>query len=173
MKFIKALIIAMILTVTTTMANAGYNFSEKQIQNMQKAYHFGNSKQKKYNGTQIDFGYIMAAILWQESSCGVNIKNGHAVGAFQNYIPTVRSRMKQQGIHKTNAQISNELSNFNTSAHWSNIEIDYWLKTHKGNMPKTLASYNAGYNVGAGQKYSNQILKKAAYLRSNNVLKVE
>lgn len=172
MKHIKAFLLALILTIPT-MSFAGYNFSDKQVQNMQKAYNYGNSKQKKFNGARTDFGYIMAAILWQESSCGINIKNGHAVGAFQNYIPTVKSRMKQDGVNKSHAQISKELSNFNTSAHWSNIEIDYWLKTHNGNMPKALASYNAGYNVGAGRKYSNQILQKALYLRANNVLKVE
>lgn len=172
MKYIKLAILALVLTISPV-SFAKYNFSEKQISNMQKAYKFGNSNEKKkFHGTNVNLGYIMAAILWQESSCGINIKNGHAVGAFQNYIPTVKSRMKQNGVHKTSAQISKELSNFNTSAHWADIEIDYWLKTHKGNMHKALASYNAGYNVKAGNGYANSILRKATYLKNNDVLKV-
>lgn len=173
MKFLRIALAAIFLFVSPTIF-AGYNFSEIQIANMQKAYQFGQSKSKKtYHGTNVNQGYIMAAILWQESSGGINIKNGHAVGAFQNYIPTVKSRLKQQGIIKTNAQVSQELKSFNRSAHWANIEIDYWLKTHKGNMPKALASYNAGYNIRAGYRYSASVIQKATYLRDHNVLKVK
>ena len=173
MKFVKIAILAIILSISPTVF-AKFNFSDTQIANMQKAYQFGQSQGKKnYHGTNLSVGYIMAAILWQESSAGINIKNGHAVGAFQNYIPTVKSRLKQQGVTKSHSEISRELSNINRSAHWANVEIDSWLKTHKGNMPKALASYNAGYNVGAGYRYSSSIIRKATYLRDQNILKVK
>lgn len=172
MKFLQNLIIMIMLILSPTVY-AKYDFSEKQVSNMQKAYKFGQSTNvPKYHGTNLNMGYIMAAILWQESSAGINIKNGHAVGAFQNYIPTVKARLKQQGVTKSTAQISKELSRFDRSAHWANVEIDYWLKSHKGSMPKALASYNAGYNVRAGMKYSNSIIRKATYLKTHNVLKV-
>lgn len=173
MKFLKVAIIAILLFLSPSLF-AQSNFSDKQISNMKKAYVFGESTNvKNYNGTNLSIGFIMAAILWQESSAGINIKNGHAVGAFQNYVPTVKNRLKQQGIIKTNAQVSKELSIFNRSAHWANVEINYWLKTHKGDMPKALASYNAGYNVRAGMKYSSSVIRKATYLRNNNILQVK
>lgn len=170
------LIIAFVLTMicSTTFA---YNFSQAQVSNMKTAYSYGNNFAKqlpKSRHGDINLGYIMAAILWQESSAGINCgKNGHAVGAYQNYIPTVKSRMKQEGITKTNAQIASELQRFDRSAYWAHIEMEYWLKVHKGSVPKALASYNAGWNISKGQRYSSSVINKATYLKSNNVLKVE
>ena len=150
-----------------------YNFSDTQIQNMHKAYQYGKNVPQSRSGN-LDRGYIMAAILWQESSAGINCgKNGHAVGPFQNYIPTVKSRMKQNGVTKTNAQIAGDLRSFNTSAHWANVELEYWLKVHNGNISKAIASYNAGWQIHKGQGYSRSVLKKAQYLKTNNILKVE
>ena len=81
--------------------------------------------------------------------------------------------MKQQGINRSSAQIKNELMNFNTSATWASVELDSWLKTHKGDIRKALAGYNAGYKTNAGMGYSSSVIRKATYLKSNNVLKVE
>lgn len=151
-----------------------YNFSDTQIKNMSKAYQYGKKKLPTQRYGNLDHGYIMAAILWQESSAGINCgKNGHAVGPFQNYIPTVKSRMKQNGVTKSNSQIASELSSFNNSAHWANVELDYWLTVHKGNINKAIASYNAGWQIQKGQGYSRSVIQKANYLKSNNILKVE
>lgn len=80
MKFVKIAILAIILSISPTVF-AKFNFSDTQIANMQKAYQFGQSQGKKnYHGTNLNIGYIMAAILWQESSAGINIKNGHEIG---------------------------------------------------------------------------------------------
>lgn len=172
MNFLKAVVVSTVLSLTSNLAIA-QDFSERQIKNMQKAYNFGKSNNKQvFKGTNLNIGYIMAAIIWQESSCGTNIKNGHAVGAFQNYVPTVKSRMKQEGVTKSSSQISKELSNFNTSAHWANVELKYWLNKHNGNMHNALASYNAGHNINAGKRYSSSIIQKATYLQKNDVLKV-
>lgn len=173
MRFLKSIVL-IIGILTSSLAFAGYNFNDKQIDNLNKAYHYGEKRSSPFKNSRIEFGYIMAAILWQESSAGMNCgKNGHAVGAFQNYIPTVKSRMKQDGKNKPNHQIANELSNFNTSAHWASVELNYWLGVHDGNMNKALASYNAGWNTRAGAGYSNSVMRKALYLKQNNVLKVE
>ena len=150
---------------------AEYNFSDSQIKNMQKAYQYGKSNHKKPFKGDHNIGYIMAAIIWQESSCGTNIKNGNAVGAFQNYVPTVQSRLNQQGIKKSHSQISKELTSFDRSAHWANVELEYWLTQHRGNMHRALASYNAGNTKGGG-RYASSIMQKANYLKTNNVLKV-
>lgn len=53
------------------------------------------------------------------------------------------------------------------------VDDNSWLKTHKGNMPRALASYNAGYNVNAGLRYSSSIINKATYLRDNNILRTK
>ena len=173
MKHIITAIITSLLLILSPVVAAGPDFSQHQIKNMKTAYTYGQSKMPT-TSTRLDIGYIMAAILWQESSAGINCgKNGHAVGAFQNYIPTVKSRMSKNGVQKSNAQIAKELQSFNNSAHWANIELSYWLKVHKGNMPKALASYNAGWNHSAGTKYSRSVMSKANYLKSNNVLRVE
>lgn len=172
MNYIKVIILS--LLITSSMAFAGPDLSQTQIKNMKTAYTYGKTKMPEHSGSRLDIGYIMAAILWQESSAGINCgKNGHAVGAFQNYIPTVKSRMSQNGVKKSNAQIAKELQSFNTSAHWANIELSYWIKVHKGNMPKALASYNAGWNHSAGSRYSRSVMTKANYLKSNNILRVE
>lgn len=173
MRFLKSLVL-IIGILFSGFSFAGPNFSDKQIDNLSKAYHYGQKRPSPFKNSRVEFGYIMAAILWQESSAGMNCgKNGHAVGAFQNYVPTVKSRMKQDGTHKPSHQIAKELSNFNTSAHWASVELNYWLKVHNGNMNKALASYNAGWNTKAGASYSNSVMRKAVYLKQNNVLKVE
>lgn len=170
------LIIAFVLTTicSTTFA---YNFSQAQVSNMKQAYSYGNKYAKqlpKSRHGDLNLGYIMAAILWQESSAGINCgKNGHAVGPYQNYIPTVKSRMKQNGVTKSNAQIASELKQFDRSAYWAHTEMEYWLKVHNGSMPKALASYNAGWQISKGKSYSSSVIKKAQYLKTNDVLKVE
>jgi hypothetical protein len=64
----------------------------------------------------------MAAIIWQETSAGINCGTGkHAAGQYQNLVTTVKSRMAQNGIQKSRAQITKELQNPNVSAHWPRI----------------------------------------------------
>lgn len=170
-------LIILFLLIMSAQVQAGYDFSQTQLNNMKKAYNYGMQNKRMLPSSRmgdLNLGYVMAAILWQESSAGIECgRNGHAVGAFQNYIPTVKSRMKQNGVQKTTNQIQNELSQFNKSAQWATVELSYWDKIHKGNIQKTLASYNAGWSIGKGQGYSNSVMKKARYLKTNNVLKVE
>ena len=172
MKYLKSIFFSLLL-LTSPAIFAGPDFSQTQIKNLKSAYNYGQTKMSN-TGSRLDVGYIMAAILWQESSAGTNCgKNGQAVGAFQNYIPTVKSRMSQNGVKKSSAQVAKELQSFNTSAHWANIELSYWLKVHKNSMPLALASYNAGWKHSAGAGYSRSVLSKANYLKTNNILRVE
>ncbi|CAH1068194.1 hypothetical protein ABNavy1_135 [Acinetobacter phage AB-Navy1] len=173
MKYLKLLLLSITLIVSPTIF-AKYNFSEVQIKNMQKAYKYGRSQPLKFNGSRVDFGYIMAAIIWQETSAGINCGTGkHAAGQYQNLVTTVKSRMAQNGIQKSRAQITKELQNPNVSAHWARVEMQSWLKVHNGDINRALASYNAGWKHQRGALYSRNVLKKANYLKDNNVLKVE
>lgn len=174
MKLFKALILALTL-IMSNVVWAGTNLSQTQIKNLQQAYSYGNRKPPaKYNGTRVDFGYIMAAIMWQETSAGINCGTSNkVVGPYQNMVTTVKNRMEQDGIKKSHAQVARELKNPNVSAHWAQVEMDSWLKVHNGNINKALASYNAGWATHKGAGYSQNVLKKAIYLKQNNVLKVE
>ncbi|ADG60038.1 hypothetical protein Acj9p138 [Acinetobacter phage Acj9] len=173
MKFLKSLLVTLTLLVSPQLF-AKPDFSPQQIKNMQAAYKYGSSKPLKFNGSRVDFGYIMAAIIWQETSAGINCGTGsHAVGHYQNLVTTVKSRMAQDGVHKSRAQIANELKNPSTSAHWARVEMQSWLGVHNGNIQRALASYNAGWKHQRGAKYSANVLRKADYLKANNILKVE
>ncbi len=173
MKHLKLLILAIILTISP-MTYAKQEFSDTQIKNMQSAYKYGSSKPLKFSGSRLDFGYVMAAIIWQETSAGINCNsNRHAKGHYQNLITTVQSRMKQDGVTKSRDQVAKELKNPNVSAYWARVEMQNWLQVHNGNLSKALASYNAGWAYSKGAGYSRSVLLKANYLKSNNILKVE
>lgn len=173
MKYIKTLTVALMLSISSSLY-AGPDFSDKQISNMQKAYNYGKSKPLKYNGTRVDFGYIMAAIIWQETSAGINCGQGqNSAGQYQNLITTVKSRMHQNGVNKSRSEISKELQNPNKSAYWARVEVEHWLDVHNGNISRALASYNAGWKHQRGANYSKNVLSKAQYLKQNNILQVE
>lgn len=159
------------------------NLSYEQYDNLNYAYHFGQQFNK--NGDPRDFekdkehlGYIFAAIAFKESSGYENPnlvvyrKNHHAYGMFQNYIKTVRNRLKQAGIPKHDNDIIEELLDRGNSAYWSHVELKSWLKVHKGDINKALASYNAGYNwkYKVGQTYSYEVRTIAEYLKSNSIV---
>ncbi|AWD90548.1 hypothetical protein KNT87_gp109 [Erwinia phage Cronus] len=178
-KAIAALALAFSLN---TFAAEQHTFSNVQLDNLQFAYQFGEqfSKDGKFKNhkTRYDnsgLGYIMAALAWQESSAGLKHQNnkGHeAYGMFQNYLPTIRSRVDQIGWKMTDAQLIEMVKKRSNSASWAYIELSYWLNVHNGNMRKAIASYNAGWKWKAGNAYASHVLEKANYLKSNKMLEV-
>lgn len=177
----KALLAGLMLISSYAHSNE-HTFSNVQMDNLQYAYQFGEqfSKDGKYktheNIHKPGLGYIMAAILWQESSAGLLTtgKKGHqAYGMFQNYLPTMKERLKQQNWKLTDTEIKRMLNKRSNSASWAYIELSYWLNIHEGDMRKAISSYNAGWNVKAGNKYASQVLDKAYYLKNNQMLRVE
>ncbi|AUE22997.1 hypothetical protein FDI95_gp124 [Citrobacter phage CF1 ERZ-2017] len=160
-----------------------HNFSNVQLENLNYAYQFGEqfakdgkykTQEKRYDNKGL--GYVMAALLWQESSAGLKTKgkSGHqAYGMFQNYLPTMRNRVAEIGWKMTDAEIIRMLNKRSNSASWAYIELSYWLNRHNGDMRKAIASYNAGNNWKSGNKYASQVLDKAYYLKTNKLLHVE
>lgn len=176
----KKALCAALLAFASLAHGTEHTFSNVQLENLNFAYAFGEqyskdakfkSHEKRYDNNGL--GYIMAALAWQESSAGVNVqhKDGHhAYGMFQNYLPTLKSRVKQSGWELTDAEIIKMVKVRKNSAAWAYIELSYWLNRHNGDIRKAISSYNAGNNVKAGNKYASQVLEKANYLKSHKML---
>ena len=171
---------ALLVGVASPVHSEQITFSSSQYDNLNYAYHFGEQFQK--NGKfktessihKSGLGYIMAGMAWQESSGGAN--TGHspehnAYGMFQNYLPSVKSWTNKINWNMSDAQIKKMLKNRKYSATWAYIELSYWMNRYNGNIPKAIASYNAGNNYKAGIKYSRQVMKKAEYLKEHQMFK--
>lgn len=178
----KKALLAALLLASSLAYSSEHTFSNVQIDNLTYAYNFGEqfTKDGKYKTNETRYqnglGYIMAAILWQESSAGLKTKGkeGHqAYGMFQNYLPTMRERTKQIGWNLSDTEIKRMLNKRSNSASWAYIELSYWLNIHKGDIRKAISSYNAGWKVKAGDKYASQVLEKAYYLKNNRMLRNE
>lgn len=162
-------VISMLLMLGIANAKQVHNFSDHQKENLVFACEYGRTV-KHSSISQDEMCYVFSAIIWQESSAG-NIdpmkvrKNHHSYGYFQNYIVTVRSRLKMMGYDLTNSQIITMLSKKENSALYAKIEILEWLKHRKGDLYTALASYNAGWKWKRGVGYANSITNKMDYLK--------
>lgn len=173
----KKVLATLLLTVSMSAHSVEPTFSNEQLDNLHYAYAFGEQYQKsgkfKETPNQKGLGYIMAGLLWQESSAGINQglnkDKHHAYGMFQNYLPTLRSRVKQVGWKMSDKEIIRMVQKRQNSASWAYIELSYWIDVHKGDLRKAIASYNAGWNVKAGSKYASEVLEKANYLKSKKM----
>lgn len=160
-----------------------HTFSNVQLDNLHYAYNFGEQYQKSGKEKDTDkrydnngLGYIMAAIAWQESSAGIKTSAGpkhNSYGVFQNYLPTVRNRVAQEGKRLSDSEIKRMLKSRKNSAQLAYIELSYWLNIHNGNMRKALASYNSGWNASGGRLYASQVLEKAYFLKQNKMLHIK
>lgn len=173
----KKVLATLLLTVSMSAHSVEPTFSNEQLDNLHYAYAFGEQYQKsgkfKENPNQKGLGYIMAGLLWQESSAGINQglnkDKHHAYGMFQNYLPTLRSRVQQVGWKMSDKEIIRMVQKRQNSASWAYIELSYWIDVHKGDLRKAIASYNAGWNAEAGSKYASEVLEKANYLKSKKM----
>lgn len=177
----KKVLATLLLTASMSAYSVEPTFSNEQLDNLQYAYAFGEQFQKsgkfKEHSNRYDnngLGYIMAGLVWQESSAGLNTgkhkQKHHAYGMFQNYLPTLRSRAEQAGWKMSDKEIIKMVQKRQYSASWAYIELSYWLDIHKGDMRKAISSYNAGWKVKAGNTYATQVLEKANYLKSRKML---
>lgn len=175
----KQMTIAMLLTMVTIIFSSysfaeelysgNINFKQVQFDNLKFAYDKGVQSEIDHD----DIGYIFSAMAWQESSAGTITGEGqanhHAYGLFQNYLPTVRNRLKQKGLEYTDSNLKKMLSDPHYSAIFAEIELSYWLDYHKGDMSRALASYNAGFKWSKGKGYASSVLSKAKHLKDNDL----
>ena len=129
-----------------------------------------------------EHGIILAAIAWKESNLGmrkINDKDGKhgSWGAHQILLDSALKRLKdlEKVVGKNNiAKILYYSDTF--SAAMATKELTYWSKVHKGDLEKTLASYNAGWKStesSRGLKYAKDVQYRAKliaeYIEANNI----
>lgn len=146
--------------------------NSKQLDNLRFACEFG--KGAVFKGDDLCFTF--AAISWVETRAGMNIVGGpghQSFGLFQNYVKTVSNRLKQQGVRMSRNEIKEMLLERDGSAYWAEVELFAWLKHHKGDLRKALASYNAGYSYQKALPYADKVLRtRNFFIANNNVLKI-
>lgn len=141
--------------------------NQSQLDNIQFACEFGRSS----TVVEFDLCYILAAISWRESRAGEDIgrhkKNHYDFGLFQNNIATVTRRLAQEKTHIPRNELKEMLFDREVSAYFAEFELSEWYKVRKGDLHKTLNSYNAGYDYKKAGGYADHVLQIAKYLEDN------
>jgi hypothetical protein len=122
-------------------------------------------------GKPYDLGYTLAAIAWKESDLcehPMNLSDGKfgSFGCFHNLLESVAARhnVKLNGYNAS--RLAEQLVlNIDYSAVEALAELEFWLTKYKGNWRKAVASYNAGWNIKAGEKYMLDIAKKVKQIK--------
>lgn len=133
-----------------------------------------NEKQKeilinslKY-GKEYDLSLTLAAIAWQESGFGKRVKNSKdgKYGSFCTYQILVQTAAKRNNLDIKLVK-DKLLNDFEFCKNNAIEELLYWKNRWKGDYPKMIASYNAGYkslNNPNGMKYYRAIAYKVLAL---------
>lgn len=117
---------------------------------------------------------VFQAITWRETRAGRDkgYKPDHpSFGIFQAYRVTIRNRLKQNGIHMSSEEIREMLMDDEASGYWAQVEMAEWLKYHKGDLRKSLASYNGGFGWKNTLWYADDVLSIAKYIEEAPHLK--
>ncbi|MGL6228596.1 MAG: transglycosylase SLT domain-containing protein [Culicoidibacterales bacterium] len=160
-------ILAICVAAVSINANANScNLDPDQVQVLKTVYKVGKAR---------GYGETLAAIALVESSAGrylVNPRTGD-YGVMQINLKTASARTAQhtsKKINSTNQRIIKDtlLKNIEFGATYAMLELDFWKKSHKGNVNKMMASYNGGYNykAPAPQSYVKKINKARATVRN-------
>jgi hypothetical protein len=121
----------------------------------------------------LENGYTLAAIVWKESSAGVNLYRSDSeewdmksYGPFQILMRTAASRRGCDSPRTCRKVKTKLLKDFKFSAALAKEELIYW-ENRLGNKHNAIAAYNAGksWRYNQGQQYLKDILKKAKYLK--------
>lgn len=171
MKMVSATFMVAILVLSLGVSEASdvkHRFSDSQKEHMQFACNYAKRTDMVLNHD--DICYIFSAIIWQESGAGLKTTGGKghiAYGVFQNYLPTVRSRLKQKGLKYSDSEIIDLLNDRYYSATFAEEELKSWLKVRKGDMNKAIASYYAGWKLENGKGYAKSVMNKVNYLKKH------
>lgn len=129
-----------------------------------------------WHGKDHDLSIWLAATAWKESNFGkykVNATDGK-YGSYGSHMILLDTAFKVSGINPKKDKfkvwmLKNSLLNLETvSIFYAVNELEYWLKRHKGNFDKAVASYNAGnkgINSDAGKRYLADIKLRMKYIK--------
>jgi hypothetical protein len=148
-----------LLILFLTLSLQAKEFSNSQILILKKAKEYG----KKYN-----LSYTLQAIVWQESSAGIQREN-YLSGCFGIGHIRLRTYLDRHKIKRTykNQLIYKHLLTYNDRLNLQAMvdELLFWTEVHDGNYVKIWASYFAGYDVKAGLNYARDIRIKINELK--------
>jgi len=118
-----------------------------------------------------DLHYTMTAIAWIESNFGKHKvgRTSQDYGVFQININTFKRRYSD--LLKKNPLSDKKIkhllvTDYNINFLASVAELQFWKSVHKNNFNKIWKSYNAGYNLSAGKRYSEQIKLRIRLIKS-------
>lgn len=137
-------------------------------------WHELNQKQKHIAKTiyrvvdNLDLRLALLSIAWQESRLGVASINlqDPSCGVFHTHLKYYNQRYGLKDDDYTrNVLCARLIDDLVFSIREAKRQLRTWLVVHNGDFEKALKSYNAGYNVSAGNGYYANIMKhKKAFL---------
>jgi len=153
-----------VLALIVVLVSALHSLSFEQELNLKYAYDFGK---------RFGLGESVRAIVFRESSGGINLENSEvmACGWAQILVRTWKKRYEEdlRGLNISDRKICDVLkSDVDLNLLAAVEELKFWQKVHgRNNWKKIYASYYAGYNYKSkdGVEYSRKIVSHLKYMR--------
>lgn len=125
-------------------------------------------------GSDVDLGWTLAAIAYQESSAGkflVNVE-GPAFGVHQVLLKSASRRMDMTSTWDKNRLAQRLMEDHDLSASLAIEELQFWQRLHGNNWTLVWASYYSGYNYRykPGQDYAKKIASHIKTFKRCNIL---
>jgi hypothetical protein len=143
-------------------ALAAEGFTESQVSIMYQAFQIGKQK---------DMSYSLAAIAWKESSAGkymINLQDPSA-GVFHITMINALAYLKWENNNFNRNRAAQLLvEDFQLSAEFAMINLQFWKDLHGDNWFRIWQSYNAGHNYSNGTDYANDIVTKIQKIKLCN-----
>ena len=120
-----------------------------------------------------ELALIMTSIAWKESGFGLNRNeakqcNNCSYGTHQVLLLNAINKLGLKNTAENRKAIRYQLlTDEDLSFKLAMMELKGWLKIHKGNRQKAVASYNAGHksiNSEAGNRYQRDVFLRIKYL---------
>lgn len=147
-------LIPLALLSTSIMGQECPSFSIQQLHTLQTVHDYGETR---------GLAKTLPAISWVESRAGevlvgINKNGANDYGAFQINLKTASNMEGTTSAYQRNILASKLITNVKYSSEMAVEVLSYWYNYHK-DWNKMVMSYNAGFNVEAGQEYKDKVVK--------------